>query len=76
MNLIEITKIVKEKDIHRNKLLGQKEMLMKNLAELGFKKISTAETANEKLKNELTKMNQHYTKGKEKFQNDYSHLLI
>jgi len=75
MNLIEITKIVKEKETNRNRLLGKKDALMDDLKKLGFTKLSKAEIANNKIKDTLTKMRKHYTKGKEKFQEDFNHLL-
>jgi len=75
MNLIQMTKLVQEKDNARNKLLGQKSMLVDNLKKLGFKNLGEAKKERTKLKNTLLKMNKLYTKGVEKFKTDFGHLL-
>ncbi|MCP4371991.1 MAG: hypothetical protein GY797_28310 [Deltaproteobacteria bacterium] len=75
MNLIQMTKTVKDKEKLRNKLLGQKEMLMEGLKDLGFKNLGEAKKSRTAKKNELTKMNTHYCKGEEKFKTDFGHLL-
>ena len=75
MNLLQITKVLKEKEKSRNKLLGQKEMLMDSLKKLGFKNLGQAKKESHKLKNQLIKMKAQYTDGEEKFKNKYAHLL-
>jgi len=75
MNLIQMTKMVKDKEKNRNKLLGQKEMLMEGLKKLGFKSTSEANKSKTKLTNELTKMKEHYEKGENTFINKFEHLL-
>ena len=75
MDLIQITRVLKDKEKNRNKLLGQKELLMKGLKDLGFKNLGEAKKSSTKLKNEKIKMNSHYTKGEEKFKKEFEHLL-
>lgn len=75
MDLIQMTKKVKDKEKNRNKLLGQKEMLMEGLKDLGFKSIGEAKKASTKLTNEVAKMKAHYNTGEEKFKTDFGHLL-
>ena len=75
MNLIQATKLVKEKEKNRDKLVGQKEMLMKSLKTLGFKSIGEAKKARTQKKNKLVKMNTHYCKGEEAFKKRFEHLL-
>jgi len=70
-----MTKMVNDKDKNRTKLLGQREMLMKSLKKLGFKNLGEAKKISTKIKNELIKMDDHYTKGKTKFIDQYEHLL-
>ncbi len=75
MNLIQMTKIVNDKEKNRNKLIGQKEMLMEGLKKLGFKNLGEAKKARTKLQNELAKMDEHYAKGKATFIDKFEHLL-
>lgn len=76
MNLIQMTKAVKDKEQNRNKLLGQKEMLMEGLKDIGFKSIEEANKTCTKLKSEVLKMESHYNAGEEKFKTDFGHLLV
>ena len=75
MNLIQAKKKVEAKDRERNKLLGQKEMLMEGLKDLGFKSIGEARKAAEALQVTVDKMDKHYKKGVAKFKTDFGHLL-
>jgi hypothetical protein len=75
MNLIQMTKVVNDKAKNRDKLLGQKEMLMEGLKDLGFKNMGEAKKTRTKLTNELTKMNDHYEKGEKTFKTKFEHLL-
>jgi len=75
MNLIQMTKVVKQKEKNRDKLLGQKEMLMKSLKGLGFKNLGEAKKQRTKLKGTLEKMNTHYKNGEVKFKKEFEHLL-
>ena len=75
MNLIQMTKVLKDKEANRNKLVGQREMLMKTLKKLGFKNLGGAKKKRTQLKNSLAKMDSHYDKGVEKFKTDFGHLL-
>ncbi len=75
MDLIQLKKKVQEKDNARNKLLGQKSMLVDNLKKLGFKTLGEAKKESENLKTKLDKMNTHYMSGVEKFKKEFSHLL-
>lgn len=75
MNLIEVQRKVEQKDKKRSKLLGQKEMLMEGLKDLGFKNIGEAKKEGTAIKNEVVKMEKHYKNGEAKFQNKYGHLL-
>jgi len=75
MDLIQAKKKVEAKDKERNKLLGQKEMLMDGLKELGFKTIDEAKKTSKSLKKTVDKMNTHYDKGVSKFKTQFGHLL-
>lgn len=75
MDLIQLKKKVQEKDNSRNKLLGQKSMLVDNLKKLGFKTLGEAKKESHKIKNKLKKMDSHYKEGVEKFKKDFGHLL-
>ena len=75
MNLIQITSILKEKEKNRNKLIGQKEMLMESLKDLGFKSIEDAMKVRDNMIKEVKKMEDHFQKGEEKFKSDFGHLL-
>lgn len=75
MNLIEAQKIVEQKDKNRSKLLGQKEMLMEGLKDLGFKNMGEAKKTRTAIKDEVIKMEKHYKSGETKFKNEYAHLL-
>lgn len=75
MNLIQATRKVKEKDKLRNKLIGQKELLMNGLADLGFKTEKEAEKASKVLETTVGKMKIHQTKGEARFMKDFAHLL-
>jgi len=75
MDLIQMTQIVNENDKNRSKLLGQKEMLMKGLNDIGFKTVKAAKNESAKLKKQTIKMKTSYDKGEEKFKTDFAHLL-
>jgi len=75
MDLIQLKNKVQEKDNARNKLLGQKSMLVDNLKNLGFDTLADAKTEIVKLEKELAKMNKHYNSGVEEFKKKYAHLL-
>lgn len=76
MNLIQMKKVVQVKEKTRDKLVGQKEMLMDGLKDLGFKNIGEAKKARTQKKNALVKMNSHYAKGEETFKTKFEHLLV
>lgn len=75
MDLIQAIKKVETKDRERNKLLGQKELLMEGLKDLGFKDVKEAKDVSLKLVQEVSKMNTHYGNGEAKFKKDFGHLL-
>jgi hypothetical protein len=75
MDLIQMQKKVQEKDNQRNKLLGQQEMLMNGLKDLGFSSIISAKKKSVELTVMVNKMKAHYQKGEEKFKEEYEHLL-
>jgi len=75
MNLIQATKIVNDKTKNRDKLLGQKEMLMASLKKLGFISTDDAQKERTKLQKELDKLNAHYAKGEKTFKTKFEHLL-
>lgn len=75
MNLIEAQRTVEKLDKNRSKLLGQKEMLMEGLKDLGFKNIEEAKKVIIGIKDEIIKMEKHYKDGEIKFKNEYAHLL-
>lgn len=75
MDLIQLKKKVQEKDNARNKLLGQKSMLVDNLKKLGFKTLGEAKKESTSLKNKLGKMDTKYKEGVEKFKESFGHLL-
>ena len=75
MNLIEIQKKVKQKDKERNKLLGQKSMLIDNLQKLGFKNLGEAKKKLTTLTNEINRMEKNYQADVNKFKTKYEHLL-
>ncbi len=75
MDLIQMTKAVQAKEKTRNKLLGQKDMLMEGLKDLGFENTGEAKKARTQKKNALVKMNDHYTKGEATFKTKFEHLL-
>jgi len=75
MNLIQMTKMVNDKAKNRDKLLGQKEMLMESLKKLGFKSISEGKKSKTKLTSELAKMEESYAKGEKTFKTKFEHLL-
>lgn len=70
-----MTQKVKGKEKLRNKLLGQQEMLMGGLKDLGFENLGEAKKKSTKIKDELVKMNAHYTTGEETFKTKFAHLL-
>jgi len=75
LNLIEIQKKVKQKDKERNKLLGQKSMLIDNLQKLGFKNLGEAKKKLTTLTNEINRMEKNYQADVNKFKTKYEHLL-
>lgn len=75
MNLIDAIKKVELKDKERNKILGQKEMLIESLKELGFDTTIDAEKASADMQKVVDKMNKNYENGETKFKKDFSHLL-
>ena len=75
MDLIQSTKKVKEKENSRNKILGQREMLIDSLKNLGYKTIGEAKKSLAQKKNALIKMETHYNNGEEKFKTEFAHLL-
>lgn len=75
MDLAEMIKEVQKKDNERNKLLGQKEMVLTNLKEAGFSSITEAKKEATKMQTNVTKMEKHYDKGKEEFKKKFEHLL-
>lgn len=75
MDLIQAQKTVEQKDKNRSKLLGQKELLMEGLKDLGFKSINEAKKVGIAIKNEVAKMEKHHENGEVKFKNKYAHLL-
>ncbi|MDP8268293.1 MAG: hypothetical protein P9L97_06140 [Candidatus Tenebribacter davisii] len=75
MDLIQAIKKVESKDKERNKLLGQREMLMQSLNDLGYENIVQAVKISTELKDEVQKMNVHYQKGEDKFKEQFGHLL-
>ena len=75
MDLIQAIKKVESKDKERNKLLGQREMLMQSLSDLGFENLVHAVKESNKLKDEVEKMNKHYIKGENMFKENFGHLL-
>jgi len=75
MNLQELQRKVKEKESKHNQLLGQKEMLEKQLKELGFNTIKEAQKEMDRLKKEEKILTERYDKGVSLFVSKYSHLL-
>jgi len=75
MNLIEIQKKVEQKDRERNKLLGQKSMLIDNLKKLGFKNLGEAKKKLTALTNEIKKMEKGYQADVATFQEKFEALL-
>ncbi len=75
MNLIEIQRKVEQKDKERNKLLGQKSMLVDNLKKLGFKNLGEAKKRLTAMTRELEKMDKDYQAEMNKFKTKYEHLL-
>ena len=75
MDLIQATKILKEKEKLRDKLLGQKDMLLDRIKELGYANVKEAQKELLEKEKELLKMQEHYEKGEERFITKFKHLL-
>ena len=75
MDLIQATKILKNKERKREQLLGQKSMLVGQLKEMGFTNIKEAKQELAEKEKELKKMKNSYTKGEERFKSKFAHLL-
>jgi len=76
MDLIQMKKKVQKKDDDRNKLIGQRELLLKELKKLGFISVQEAEASGLKLKESILKKEKHYETGVAKFKKEYKHLLL
>ena len=75
MDLIQAAKILKKKERERDQLLGQKNMLINDLKEMGFSNIKEAEKELEEKNKELKKMQSSYKKGEERFISKFKDLL-
>jgi hypothetical protein len=75
MDLIQATKILKEKERKREQLLGQKSMLVDRLKEMGFNTIKEAKDELAEKEKKLQKMKKKYKEGEERFITKFAHLL-
>lgn len=75
MDLVNAKAILEEKNTRRNRLLGQKEMLLDNLKKIGYKDIKQAEEALKEQKDKISGMRKHYQDGVNKFKQKYGELL-
>ena len=66
---------LEKKNQEKNRLLGQKEMLMNSLKELGFNSIKDAEVELEKLTKKIESEKTKYQEGKELFISKYKDLI-
>jgi hypothetical protein len=70
-----IKDLLEKKNQERNKLQGQKEMLLESLKELGFNTTKEAEKEITKLSTKIEKMKAKYQEGVEIFIKKYKDLL-
>jgi len=70
-----IKDLLEKKNQERNKLQGQKEMLLESLKELGFNTTKEAEKEITKLSAKIEKMKSKYQEGVEIFIKKYKDLL-
>jgi hypothetical protein len=70
-----IKDLLEKKNQERNKLQGQKEMLLESLKELGFNTTKEAEKEITKLSTKIEKMKSKYQEGIEIFIKKYKDLL-
>jgi hypothetical protein len=75
MNLIEVQKQLEEKNKKRNQLVGQKEMLMDHLKEVGYESIKEAKKARKKFESKKQKLKETYQRKETEFKEKYEELL-
>jgi hypothetical protein len=66
---------LEKKNQERNKLLGQKEMILQSLKDLGFDKPKQAEIEVKKLTKKIDKLKEKHKEGTELFVKKYKDLL-
>jgi recombinational DNA repair ATPase RecF len=75
MDLEHYKKIVDKKGRERERLIGQKEQLTRQLSDLGFDTIKEAEDYLDELSSEITKMEKQFEKKKLDFEKKYKDKL-
>ena len=75
IDLVQMKNEIEKKKSKRDKLLGQKDLLLDSLKELGFKTVVSADKAINKMEKEIIKMENNLTKDTEDFEEKYEDLL-
>jgi len=75
MDIIKIKTQLDGKKAERNKLLGQKEMLIDRLKDLGYSSIKVAKKSILKMENDIERMENDLQEKMEDFENKYKDHL-
>jgi len=75
MDLISLKNKLDEAEKRQNNLIGQQEVILKNLQELGFSSVEKAEAGLAQLETVIAKMETDLEKGINIFQERYADLL-